>query len=341
MTPTTQHPLFTSFLGIDISKDHVDCWLRPTGQYAQFRNDQSGINQLHNWLGDHSCAPETLLICMENTGIYGSLLLATLIERGWKCSQVKTTATRKVAPEHRRKDDRFDAQLLAEYADRYQDRIPLSTPPDPVIEQLRQLYSERGRLIGVRRAAQNKLSQLTHAINSPQMLEQSLRQQRAFYNGQIALIEADISRIIEHRPGLRHYYQLLRGIPGIGQVTAWLWLILFYGQSHLDPKHISSRFGFAPHRHISGSSVRGKTRSSGHGQAQMRASMTMVARSVSYHYPSFAAYKERKLQEGKPWPVIRNNVINKLITLICAIWNTGQVYNPEHISRYDKEEKVA
>ena len=341
MTPTTQHPVFTCFLGIDISKDSLDCWLRPAGRYAQFTNDKSGINQLHNWLLAGSCDPDTLLICMENTGIYGSRLLATLIQQGWKCSQVKTTAIRKVAPEHRRKDDRFDAQLLAEYADRYQDRITLSTPADPVIEQLQLLYSERGRLIGVRTAAQNKLKQLTHMVNHPELLEQSLKEQRVFCNEQIARIEANISGIIARHPGLRHYYQLLRGVPGIGRVTAWLWLILFYGQTHLDPKHISSRFGFAPHRHISGSSVRGKTRSSGHGQAQMRACMTMVARSVSFHHHRFAVYKERKLGEAKPWPVVRNNIINKLITLICAIWNTGQAYDPNHLSRYDEEKKVA
>lgn len=288
-----------------------------------------------------SCDPDALLICMENTGIYGSRLLTTLIKLGWKCSQVKTTATRKVAPEHRRKDDRFDAQLLAEYADRYQDRISLSSTPDPVIEELHLLYSERVQLIGVRTAAQNKLKQLKHTATGPELLEQSLKEQRAFCNQQIARIEANISKIIAHHSGLRHYYQLLRGVPGIGRITAWLWLILFYGQPHLDPKHISSRFGFAPHRHISGSSVRGKTRSSGHGQAQMRACMTMVARSVCYHHHRFAVYKERKLGEGKPWPVIRNNVINKLITLICAIWNTGQGYDPDHISRYDKEKKVA
>lgn len=341
MISTTQHPVFTSFLGIDISKDRIDCWLRPAGRYAQFGNDKPGINQLHNWLLAGSCEPDALLICMENTGIYGSRLLATLIKRGWKCSQVKTTATRKVAPEHRRKDDRFDAQLLAEYADRYQDRIQLSTPPDPIIEELQLLYSERGRLIGVRTAAQNKIKQLKHTINRPELLGQSLKEQRVFCDEQIARIEANISEIIARHPGLSHYYHLLRSVPGIGRVTAWLWLILFYGQSHLDPKHISSRFGFAPHRHVSGSSVRGRTRSSGHGQGQMRACMAMVARSVSYHHYRFATYKERKLGEGKPWPVVRNNVINKLIMLICAIWNTQQEYDPDHISRYDREKKVA
>ncbi len=71
--------------------------------------------------------------------------------------------------------------------------------------------------------------------------------------------------MVETHAGLSSYFMLLTSIPGMGEVTGWLWLILFYGDTQLDPKKIASRFGVAPHRHRSGSSVRGKTRSSGHG----------------------------------------------------------------------------
>lgn len=59
------------------------------------------------------------LICIEDTGIYSDRLLAGLTDRGWQCAVVKTTATKKVAPEHHRKEDRFGAGLLAEYGQPY------------------------------------------------------------------------------------------------------------------------------------------------------------------------------------------------------------------------------
>lgn len=148
-------------------------------------------------------------------------------------------------------------------------------------------------------------------------------------------------QLVAGHPGLQQYNELLESIPGMGQVTRWLWLILFYGQEQLNHKQIASRFGFAPHRFSSGSSVRGKIRSSGHGNSQIRSCMTMVARSVSHHHERFARYKQRKLEEGKPWPVVRNNLINKMIKITCAIWNSGQPYQQDYESRFNGQKNAA
>lgn len=341
MACTTQRSIYTCFLGIDIAKVSLDCWLRPAGAYHRFSNNEAGFTRLEQWLRKSFSPKSGVLICMENTGIYGDRLLRYLTEQGWDCAVVKTTAIRKVAPEHHRKDDRFDAQLLAEYADRYADRLRLSSPPDQLLEELREFYGERQRLIRARTATQNRRQQTGHSLVSSRLLEKTWQEQLEVYNRQIERLEQHMKQLIGGHPELSKAYDRLRGIPGVGRVTAWLWLILFYGQTHLNAKKVASRFGFAPHQHISGSSVRGKTRSAGHGQSQMRTCMAMVARSVSHHDPRFAAYKERKHAEGKPWPVIRNNVINKLIKLICAIWNSGKAYDPEYLSRFDRQKKVA
>jgi len=50
----------------------------------------------------------------------------------------------------------------------------------------------------------------------------------------------------------------------------------------------------------------------------------------------FKTYKQRKLEEGKLWSIVRNNLINKLIKIICAIWNSDQPYVPDHESRFDQ-----
>lgn len=340
--PATNHKaIFEDFVGIDISKDILDCWIRPKATYSQWCNGDDGFERLHQWLISLECNPSKTLIVMENTGIYGDRLLSALTKRGWKCAMVKTTATERVAPEHHRKDDRFDAQLLAEYGDRYSDRITLTDPPEQAIDQLQRFFSERKRLINAQTATLNRRQQADHSLGSSELLHKNWEQQLEVYAQQIKQLEAHIHQLIVEHPGLNAYYQLLLTIPGVGQVTAWLWLILFYGKDRLNHKQIASRFGFAPHRHVSGSSVRGQTRSSGHGNTQMRACMTMVARSVSHHYDRFARYKQRKLEEGKPWPVIRNNLINKMIKIICAIWNSGEIYQQNHESRFDRQKNVA
>lgn len=341
MAHSTQKTCYTYFLGIDVSKNTIDCLLRPTGSYSQQANKPEGFDDLHRWLSEQPCKPKQTLICIESTGIYSDRLLADLIGRGWKCALVKTTAIQKVAPEHHRKDDRFDAGLLAEYGQRYDDRITLAGAPKQAVKQLQQLYGERQRLIKMRSATQNRQQQACHALIDSTLLSQQWQRQLQLANDQIQALESRMHRLVGSHQGLKEYYELLQTIPGVGQVTGWLWLILFYGQKQLNHKQIASRFGMAPHRHISGSSVRGRTRSSGHGNAQMRSCMSMVARSVSYHHERFARYKQRKAEEGKPWPIIRNNLINKMIKIMCAIWNSKEPFSQDYESRFNRQKKVA
>lgn len=331
----------THFVGIDISKATLDCWLRPTGQHLQCGNTQDGFQQLHQWLTDQGCSQASSVICTEDTGIYGKRLCRALDQRGWTYSVEKTTVLKKVGPEHHRKEDDFDAKLLAEYADRFSDQLRLHTPAEPVLDELKQLYSERRRLVRQRTATKTKQSQSRQQPDCPEVLTRGWQEQLRLFEEHIGHLDQQIQRCIQTHEGLCYYYRLLRTIPGVGQVTAWIWLIMFYGQSKLNPKAIASRFGVAPHARQSGSSVRGKTRSSGHGSSEIRSMLTMAAQSASTHHDKFVSYKQRKLEEGKPWPVVRNNLVNKLITIICAIWNKQTPYETNHESRFDSQKKAA
>lgn len=340
MSSTLDHTII-HFIGIDVSKQWLDLWLRPAGEHLRCSNDEQGFQQAHRWLATHGCSQEDTVLCLEDTGIYGKRLVLAMTRQGWACAVEKTTVLDKVGPEHHRKDDRFDAKMLAEYADRFTDRLHLTEPAGAVLEQIQQLYGERRRLVRQHTATQTKQAQSDQQPHCPGVLQQAWQQQLRLLQQQITTLETEIQQRIDSHAGMSCYYRLLTDIPGVGQITAWLWLILFYGQASLDPKKISSRFGFAPHSRRSGSSVHGKTSSSGHGHSEMRANMTLAARSASTHYRRFARYKQRKLEEGKPWPVVRNNLINKLVTIICAIWNSGEPYDPDHTSRFDRQKNAA
>lgn len=329
------------FVGIDISNKRLDCWLRPNGQHLRCANTKEGFDQLHQWLQAEKCRPKDTVICLEQTGVYGKQLLVYLSGQQWHCALEKTTILDKVGPEHHRKDDKFDAQLLAEYADRFRDQLHLATPAIPAIDRLQQLCGERRRLVRQRAAIKNKQRQAKKQPHCPPLLREGWHEQMGLLNRQITNLEQKMHDIVSNHQGLSNYYHLLTSIPGVGPITAWVWLTMFYGQQQLDPKKIASRFGLAPHVRRSGSSVRGKTRSSGHGASQIRSALTMAAQSASTHYEKFKNYKQRKLDEAKPWPVVRNNIVNKLITIICAIWNSRQSYDPNHVSRFDRQKNAA
>lgn len=341
MATSTFGKAITHYIGIDISKQWLDLWLRPDGQHLRCGNDAEGFQKILRWLISHGCTRQDTILCLEDTGIYGKRLVLAMTRDGWACAVEKTTVLDKVGPEHHRKNDRLDARLLAEYADRFSDQLTVTVPAAPELDRMHQLYSERRRLVRQRTGTKTKQTQSDQQHHCPDVLAELWQQQRALFDRQIAALEEQIQQLVDAHEGLAGSYRLLTGIPGIGQVTAWLWLILFYGQAQLNPKKIASRFGVAPHSHSSGSSVQAKTRSSGHGASEMRSALTMAAQSASTHYSKFKTYKQRKLEEGKPWPVVRNNLVNKLITITCAIWNSRQPYDPDHRSRFDRQKSAA
>ena len=63
-----------SFIGIDVSKEHLDVALLPSTTQRRVTNDAAGIAELAQWLGQSE--PE--LIVLEATGGYESACVAEL-----------------------------------------------------------------------------------------------------------------------------------------------------------------------------------------------------------------------------------------------------------------------
>lgn len=336
---------YTHFVGIDVAKHTLDVmlWHRKQGSLhkmaCQTSNDHTGHRQLVAWLHEQAAPIETTVLCLEHTGRYDDALLEYLTLWGWICALEKTTVLQKVKPEHHRKDDAFDADLLAEYAYRYSDKVSLYQAPDPIIEQLRLLYGERRRLVKQRAAVKQLQTEQGYnragSPNEAEVFAQRLwHEQRAFYDQQIEALEHKMEALVDSDEGIRHRYEQVKSIDGIGSKTALKWVCLFYGQARLDARRIASRFGFAPHRERSGTSQHGSARSTGHGSSEMRKLMTMCARSAGRHHAKYRRYKKRKLAQGKASQLVTNTIINKLIRVVCAVWNADTVFDPTHVSRF-------
>src|SRR5690554_2116319 len=114
-------------VGIDISKLVLDICLfnRQSGRGIRYQvpNTMEGFRLLEQWLIDQKASKSKTLLISEHTGRYGELLLRWTTEAGWQHSVVKTTALQKVSWEHHRKTDELDADHLAEYGDRFSDRL--------------------------------------------------------------------------------------------------------------------------------------------------------------------------------------------------------------------------
>lgn len=330
-------------VGIDISKKYLDIYLldRKTGGgvACQVPNTREGFRELARWLEDHQADKSQTKLISEHTGRYGEHLLRWTTDNGWAHAMVKTTALEKVSPEHHRKTDEFDADQLAEYGDRFSDRLRLAQAPKPAVGQIKRLQAERRKMVDRRSALKAKLTEADTHDADMERLTGMWEQQVALLTEHIEELEARIKGQITSDPALDQRHQIMRTAPGMGKVLAPLWVSLFAGQKTLNARKISSRFGFAPHPHGSGTSVQGPDRSAGFGNSEVRKVMHQAALSVTTHHPHYKAYYQKKQAEGKEHLLVINNIINKLIRLYCAMWNNRAEYDPEHMKRMKEKYK--
>lgn len=333
--------IFRFIVGIDISKQRLDLYVldRKTrdGTPYQVPNTKEGFNRLARWLKNQKASKSQTRLISEHTGRYGERLLRWTTQHGWPHAVVKTTALQKVSGEHHRKTDKFDAAQLAEYGDRFSDRLNLAQAPKPAVGQLKRLQAERRAMVDQRASLKQKLTEADLHDADMERLTSMWCQQVELLSEHITELEERIRRLINTDPALNRRHQTMRTAPGMGPVLISLWLSLFAGEAELNPRKISSRFGFAPHPYRSGSSVRGRMRSSGFGNAEVRRVLHQAALSVKTHYSHYRDYYNRKKAEGKPHLLVINNIINKLIRLYCAMWNRREQYDPNYIQKKFKQ----
>src|SRR5215510_10664754 len=106
MTAPTQ-----AFVGIDVSKDHLDAHRLPEGAARRFDNTPPGIAALVAWLG----SPAPVLIALEATGGYERPAVAALSLGGLPVAVVNPKRVRDFgqALGRRAKTDVLDAAGLA------------------------------------------------------------------------------------------------------------------------------------------------------------------------------------------------------------------------------------
>lgn len=332
-------------VGIDISKKWLDLYLydQKTTRDDQLRvaNDRQGFQEIGNWLAEHQVGRSQVVLCSEHTGRYGERLLGWSTEQNWPHAVVKTTALQQVSAEHHRKTDRYDARKLAEYARRYSDRLRLRTAPKEAVKQIKRFKSERKAMVDDRAALKQKCSEADYHNAQMDDLKSCWQQQISLLSEHISQLEDRIQTLIDENSYLNELYSRMRTAPGLGKVITPVWISMFAGRKKLNPKKISSRFGFAPHPSNSGSSVSKPSTSSGYGNSYMRRLMHEAARSVATHYDHYSNYYQRKLAEGKHELVVINNIINKLIRLYCAMWNSKSEYDPNYIQKCKQRKKAS
>ena len=330
---------FTYFIGIDISKDSFDVCLCSEAQpdkfvYGKFANSAAGCRQLLAWLKKHKVVLNECFFAMEHTGWYTLELCCFLQDQQLAFALYSPLHLKRSLGLARGKNDRVDAQRIAHYAFLHRHKLTSILLPSASLLKLKNLFAFRERLVKNQRgrpAASLKqtikdLKDTAHLVDNKFIIRQSEKQLK-LVKQQVEQTEKQIETAIKEDEHLQKSLKLLCSIPGIGLVTA-VALILATNNftAFNDSRKFASYCGVAPFEHTSGTSIRGRTKTSHLANKRVKALLSNGAASAIQSDEELKAYFHRKVAEGKPKMVVINAIRAKLINRVFATINRGTEY---------------
>jgi transposase len=316
---TSMNPSPT-FIGIDVSKAHLDITVRPSGEHRQVENTEEGIADLVAWIGP--LKPE--LIVLEATGGFESAVVAALALAGLPVAVVNPRQVRDFAKSLGKlaKTDKIEADMLARFAEAI--RPEPRSLPDEQTQQLQALVVRRRQLIEMLVTEKNRLP-LTHLKMKPR-----LKEHIAWLESALAQLDQELHDQLQASPVWREKDDLLRSVKGIGPVTATTLLAELPELGKLNRKQMAALVGVAPFNCDSGK-MRGKRTIWG-GRACVRNALYIATLSARRHNPVIQVFYQRLIKAGKLYKVALVACMRKLLTNLNAILRTRKPWQPKLVT---------
>lgn len=311
------------FVGIDVAKGSLDAWIEPAGDEAagawqHLAYDAAGVAGLVDQLV--VVAPK--LIVLEATGGLETTLASELVARGLPVAVVNPRQVRDFArcTGELAKTDRIDARVLCAFARAI--RPQARGVPDAATRELAELLARRRQLVEMRA---QEMQRVHTAVSKP--AQKSLKAHIAWLDKRIEEVDTDLRSRLRQSPAWRAKDDLLRSIPGIGDVNSFTMMARCPELGQLNRREISKLVGVAPLACDSGK-YRGKRRIQG-GRFDVRKTLYMAAISAMRHNAAIKEFAQRLKAAGKPSKVVIVACMRKLLTIMNVVIKTGQPWNPQ------------
>lgn len=313
---------FKEFVGIDVSKSHVDIFLHLKKKHIRLSNRAAGFEKMMNWLQHHhQLAGEQVLFALEHTGLYSLPLSLFLDEHGCFFSLIPGLEIKRSRGIVRGKNDKADAKGIAEYAYEKRDRIKRHVMPSLRLRKLKKLLAFRERLVKERTAFKGRLKEYEAFLDTAQhkVLIEGHYQMMGHLNQQIKTVEMEMNRLIKEDQQLVQQYRLINSIKGVGPQTAFLAIVLTSGfYQFKDWRKFASYSGIAPFPNQSGKMIK-KTSVSHLAHKRMKSLLSRCACSAIKYNPEMKMYYEARVAQGKNKMSTLNIIRNKLVARIFAV----------------------
>ena len=333
------------FVGIDFSKEKIDVaiifaeGLTETSMrlFNEFKNSVSGYKQLVKWVEESSneTEPSLWLFCGENTGDYSKPLCNFLYGRGFDMWLEIAKSIKDASGIRRLKSDRTDANMIAEYAMRNNDKAIVYEPLSESLSQLRELFLYRQMVVRHRcsfqvRRGEKRLNMEKSPVKT--MISQSGRHIVTELNKEIEKIDKRIAELIDSDEELAQVFTIVTSIPGIGTQNAVCLMVYTdnFRRFNFDSRKIACYYGIAPFGRDSGTSVHTDPHVHYMANRQIKAMLSQAALSAAKFNPVIASYYSRLIERGKKRQIALNNVKNKLVHIVTAMVRNKQLFDKDY-----------
>jgi len=308
------------FVGIDVSKAHLDVALLPANTTFRVPNDDDGwAGLIARIAGD---TPPTVVL--EATGSYHVGVTLALAAAGMPPAVMNPAQTHAFirSEGQRTKTDRTDARLLARFG---QQKAPA---PSPVLTQnardLKELVACRDDFTTLLTMEKNRLHVAT---------ERTRRHHQAVIDHLVAArrtVDAEIAQLIAADAALAERDRIVQSVPGIGVVLGPVFLAGLDELGQDGAKDLASLAGVAPHLRQSGTQ-RGRSAIGG-GRPTIRKALYQMAVTAVNHDPAMKAHF-RQLRLRVPYKVAIIACARRMLGILNAMVRKGLTWQETKVGQ--------
>ncbi len=316
---------YSIFIGVDISKLTLDI-VGINSKNSIVKNSLSisnNIKEIKKYFNSLKSKfnKEEIIVCFENTGLYGYYLSLILSELKIDFSMVPALEIHLSKGMTRGKSDIKDALMIAHYVLSNQFKLKVSTLNEFDIEKLKVLNNQRDKIV-------KAISIFRHTYESKGFLPKQLTKDTYRINDSIiknlkknlGKIENEIETVINLNINLKTNFELIKTIPGIGtQTSVYLLIVTKNFTAFSDARKLACYAGVAPFPFQSGTSINGRTKVHHFADKKLKSLINMCALNAKRWDAQISTYYDKKVSEGKNKMLVMNNVRNKLLHRVFAV----------------------
>ena len=317
------------FLGCDVGKQKLNVSLIDSRgiEFIQeaIKNEPTAIATLLLTLSGNY--PDKVLCCVvEATGVYHMSFAETCYALGVSCLVYNPIMTKGAIKGTIRgkKTDKNDALLIARIGLRGEGRL---YTPEPYLATKH--YARSCQKLSVLNSSFS-----LYKSHITEILDDKLTNEATYLldNIQLAINEAKkqlYSDLAESAKG--KLFKRLLTIPGIGPYTASSVIGEIQTMERFKTAHsLTAYAGLDPRIRQSGHTLNSTGKLTKRGSSYLRRSLFIAANVARRYDPQFEALYNKKRAEGKPYTVANCVVARKLLSIVRAVWLSGEDYNVSH-----------